>query len=319
MSRSTEFEQGKRNGIKRCVEFVMGQARKMNHAPARCALYMVADHMGKTLKNGGNFIDLPPDAPQPQGAQMTNPTDELVKALEPFESIAADTPANWPDNTALVMFARDVRRAAQALAAYRSSIEPKGGDTPSAPDYRTLTIADTIPEPSVPGHDAHPNILGHTISTGFPMAAYKSDGHDAPKPSTNPSDVEDEAWLRRLRLPDRLAKKWGEEDKNAIIDRLLARLCAPMVDEGQFAWLIEAPGQRYLGAQTIDHQASFHWTADAQKALRFWSKEQADQTMMAVRRLHPDLWGFALTLGEAWPREHKWLAAQKPGDASEQG
>lgn len=75
-----------------------------------------------------------------------------------------------------------------------------------------------------------------------------------------------------------------------------------------FAWLIEAPGQRYLGTQVIGHDPRFFWTPDAAKALRFMSYEQADGVAMAVRKLAPDLWGFALTLGEAWPREHGWIA-----------
>ena len=55
---------------------------------------------------------------------------------------------------------------------------------------------------------------------------------DADKRERVAQIIEDEAWLRRLRLPDRLAKKWGEEDKHACIDRLLDRLRAPRVDEG---------------------------------------------------------------------------------------
>lgn len=79
--------------------------------------------------------------------------------------------------------------------------------------------------------------------------------------------------------------------------------------EGQrdFAWLIEAPGQNYLGARNIAHYPEFYWTADANSALRFWSKDQADLTASAVRRMQPALWAFAANLGEAWPREHGWL------------
>lgn len=83
-----------------------------------------------------------------------------------------------------------------------------------------------------------------------------------------------------------------------------------------FAWLVEAPGQNYLGVREIGHHPEFYWTRDANKALRFWTKEQADLTAMAVRRMEPKLWGFAVTLGEAWPREHGWLPdaalAQQP-------
>jgi hypothetical protein len=72
-----------------------------------------------------------------------------------------------------------------------------------------------------------------------------------------------------------------------------------------FAWLIEAPGARYLAVRQLSsNKPDFTWTPDANKALRFWSKEQADLASGAIRALNPDLWGFALTLGEAWPREH---------------
>ncbi len=74
-----------------------------------------------------------------------------------------------------------------------------------------------------------------------------------------------------------------------------------------FAWLIEAPGPRYLGTREIGHRPEFHWFAEADKATRFFSKAQADGVAMAVRALNPDLWGFALTLGEAWPREHGFI------------
>lgn len=77
-----------------------------------------------------------------------------------------------------------------------------------------------------------------------------------------------------------------------------------------FAWLIEAPGQRYLGVRKAlgDYRSEFYWTDDPHKALRLISQEAADGVAMAVRKLAPDLWGFASTLGEAWPREHGWLA-----------
>jgi len=77
----------------------------------------------------------------------------------------------------------------------------------------------------------------------------------------------------------------------------------------EFSWLVEAPGPRYLGTREISHQTSFYWTADAAKAVRFFSREQADGVMTAVRELNPDLFAFARNLGEAWPREHGWIDA----------
>lgn len=80
-----------------------------------------------------------------------------------------------------------------------------------------------------------------------------------------------------------------------------------------FAWLIEAPGPNYLWVRTIGHHTDFAWTTDANKALRFYSKEQADQTAMGIRGLAPALWAFAVTLGDAWPREHAFLAKHAKG------
>lgn len=79
-----------------------------------------------------------------------------------------------------------------------------------------------------------------------------------------------------------------------------------------FAWVIEAPGQNYLGTREIGHHPEFYWTPDHAKATRFISKAQADGVMMAVRRMKPALWAFAANLGEARPVEHGWLATPSP-------
>jgi len=76
-----------------------------------------------------------------------------------------------------------------------------------------------------------------------------------------------------------------------------------------YFWLIEAPGQRYLSAVKIGNAYAFKWTEDYLRALRFCNSEQADLTMMALRQLDPELFGFAKTLGDAKPTEHKWLPA----------
>lgn len=111
----------------------------------------------------------------------------------------------------------------------------------------------------------------------------------------------------------------GDRDKSAadlaLIDTLVNRLpeilsALRRVEKPVFAWVIEAPGQHYLAAREIGGLTSFHWTTDHEKALRFWSREQADLTASGVRRLEPALWAFAGTLGEAWPREHGWIARQ---------
>lgn len=84
-----------------------------------------------------------------------------------------------------------------------------------------------------------------------------------------------------------------------------------------FAWLIEAPGGHYLAVREMATRHEFYWTREAILATRFLSAAQADAVMMAVRPLHPDLFGFAVTLGEARPVEHGWLSDAALGaDAS---
>ena len=85
-------------------------------------------------------------------------------------------------------------------------------------------------------------------------------------------------------------------------------------DREAFAWLIEAPGARYLGTHEIGHDPRFFWTVDHTKALRFVSKDAADGAMMAIRALAPELWAFAVNLGEARPTEHAWINTTDSGD-----
>jgi hypothetical protein len=74
-----------------------------------------------------------------------------------------------------------------------------------------------------------------------------------------------------------------------------------------FRWLIEAPGTKYLAVRRIKTMADFVWTSDHNTALAFRTKEQADDLMMAVRDLKPDIFGFERTLGNAAPVEHAWM------------
>lgn len=74
-----------------------------------------------------------------------------------------------------------------------------------------------------------------------------------------------------------------------------------------FRWLIEAPGQRYLAVRKLGCSHDFHWTGNHDEALCFKSEQQADLTMMAIRELAPDLFGFARTLGDARAVEHAWI------------
>lgn len=74
----------------------------------------------------------------------------------------------------------------------------------------------------------------------------------------------------------------------------------------EYAWLIEAPGQRYLGTRRLGRD-EFFWTQDHHAATRFMSEAQADGVMMAVREANPDLFAFARNIGDARPTEHAWL------------
>ena len=76
----------------------------------------------------------------------------------------------------------------------------------------------------------------------------------------------------------------------------------------QFTWLIEAPGPRYLAVRALPSTYyEFIWKQDASDALRFWSKDHANSTMMALRRMQPDLFAFEKNLGDAAAVEHGFM------------
>ena len=70
-----------------------------------------------------------------------------------------------------------------------------------------------------------------------------------------------------------------------------------------FAWLIEAPGPHYLSIRDIE----FVWTTTAMNAIRFFSEDQADSVMMALRNLHRDLFTFDTVLAPARAVEHGFM------------
>jgi hypothetical protein len=90
---------------------------------------------------------------------------------------------------------------------------------------------------------------------------------------------------------------------------------------GDFRWLIEAPGPKYLAVQRLTSSRNFEWTADHNKALAFRSREQADDLMEALRQMDRELdgqnnhgalsWGkifaFEPTIGNAKAVEHGWM------------
>lgn len=83
----------------------------------------------------------------------------------------------------------------------------------------------------------------------------------------------------------------------------------------EFAWLIEAAGPCYLAIRGVKMGAAterdsvaqfFQWTDDANKALRFARKEDAERAMFAIRELKAELFP---TCFPTFPKavEHGWV------------
>jgi hypothetical protein len=75
-------------------------------------------------------------------------------------------------------------------------------------------------------------------------------------------------------------------------------------------WLIEMQGPAYLAVRCLGGY-EFHWTDDVYAALRFWSREQADMTMFAIRQLRGDLFPTCLTRVPC-AVEHIWTSGRGP-------
>lgn len=84
----------------------------------------------------------------------------------------------------------------------------------------------------------------------------------------------------------------------------------------QFAWLIEVSGPHYLCVRNIGNRRTFEWTRDHAEALRFHSGKQADETMMAIRELHRELFVFP-TGEDPKPVEHAWFDAREHNEMQE--
>ena len=131
--------------------------------------------------------------------------------------------------------------------------------------------------------------------------------------SSDLTDAHLEYWIaefeERMDSSDKVrATKEFWEAWESLIDEVRRSRAAQKTTE-EFAWLIEAPGQNYLGTREVGYYPEFFWTDDHTKAIRFFSKEQADGVMMAVRRMEPKLWAFAVNLTDARPTEHGWISA----------
>jgi hypothetical protein len=76
------------------------------------------------------------------------------------------------------------------------------------------------------------------------------------------------------------------------------------------AWLIEAPGARWLAVRQPGVPGTdFHWTHDANAAVAFTSRESADGAMEGLRTRAPDLFAFEGLLGNAFPSQHVFCPA----------
>lgn len=65
--RSHQYQQGRRNGVKACVEWLHEEAGKMNDPHARALLNTAAWHMGVQFKSS----EAPPLIPSAEGASTT--------------------------------------------------------------------------------------------------------------------------------------------------------------------------------------------------------------------------------------------------------
>lgn len=84
---------------------------------------------------------------------------------------------------------------------------------------------------------------------------------------------------------------------------------------GDFRWLIEAPGPRYLSVRSFKGglERDFVWTTNHDDAIALRSQEQAEALMLAVRQMDRDhcgglLFNFERVLSNAKPVEHGWIS-----------
>lgn len=99
----------------------------------------------------------------------------------------------------------------------------------------------------------------------------------------------------------------GSGHPNTLCARAAVAIRQLVNECNRWAWLIEAPGQRYLAVRKLSGLHDFTWTQDHNKALQFKSEEQADLMMYALRDMNRALFGFDVTLGPARAIEHAWM------------
>ena len=86
----------------------------------------------------------------------------------------------------------------------------------------------------------------------------------------------------------------------------------------QFAWLIEAPGRKYL---TVRNKGRFYfyWTDDPYRAIRFVDKYQCEFVASAIKELSPDLFTFEPLPGVVRVVEHGFAEAAASPKPPEEG
>lgn len=80
-----------------------------------------------------------------------------------------------------------------------------------------------------------------------------------------------------------------------------------MSDDTEYTWLIEAPGPHYLSTHVLGRQSEFTWVKDANAALRFYTVQQSDGVLYALRKLQPELFAFARNLGDPRSVQHGFM------------
>jgi hypothetical protein len=75
--------------------------------------------------------------------------------------------------------------------------------------------------------------------------------------------------------------------------------------KSEFAWLIETDGPHYIYLDRVGQADLIRWTRDANKAIRFARRIDADAMIDGLRRIEPDLFKFP-THQTAKAVEHGW-------------
>ena len=73
----------------------------------------------------------------------------------------------------------------------------------------------------------------------------------------------------------------------------------------EYAWLIETAGPHYIYLDTVGHLNLMRWTSDANKAIRFARKIDAENVIIGLCRIEPSMFKFP-TYQMVLAVEHGW-------------